>query len=251
MMEDLIGIVRANDPGTIPLVGGLDWSYDLSGVREDPVRAEGIAYVTHPYPQKRSRPWEPKWEETWGFVADTYPVFATELGFMSADGPGAHIPVIADESYGEAIVAFFEARGISWAAVGLRPAVVAPDDPELGLRADRPGRLLPRRHAPPQRLASPASAPRRTDPTAPMLRLLLLAALASVALPASAQLQPFPDFASGAVLQRDARSRSGGRRVPAPRSRSRSSARRRPRRPTRPVAGGSSCQRGPPADRSP
>ncbi len=114
-MEDLIGIVRANDPDTIPLVGGLDWAYDLTGVREDPVRAEGIAYVAHPYPQKRDQPWEPKWQETWGFVADTYPVFATELGFMSADGPGAHVPVIADETYGRAVVDFFEARGISWA----------------------------------------------------------------------------------------------------------------------------------------
>jgi hypothetical protein len=114
-MESLIQLVRANDPGTIPLVGGLDWAYDLSGVRSDPVRAEGIAYVAHPYPQKRERPWEPKWEETWGFVADTYPLFATELGFMSADGPGAHVPVISDETYGRAIVDFFEERGISWA----------------------------------------------------------------------------------------------------------------------------------------
>ena len=115
MMEDLISLVRANDPDTIPLVGGLDWAYNLTGVAEDPVRAEGIAYVTHPYPQKRDQPWEPKWQENWGFVADTYPIFATELGFMSADGPGAHVPVIADETYGEAIVAFFEERGISWA----------------------------------------------------------------------------------------------------------------------------------------
>ena len=116
MMEDLIALVRANDPDAIPLVGGLDWAYDLSGVREDPVRAEGIAYVSHPYPQKRTPPWEPKWEELWGYVAARYPVFATELGFMSADGPGAHIPVIADETYGRAIVGYFEARGISWAA---------------------------------------------------------------------------------------------------------------------------------------
>ena len=36
------------------------------------------------------------------------------------------------------------------------------------------------------------------------MRLLLLAALAVAALPAAAQLQPFPTFASGAVLQRDA-----------------------------------------------
>ena len=115
MMEDLIGLVRANDPETIPLVGGLDWAYDLSGVRDDPVRAEGIAYVTHPYPQKRTPPWAPKWTENWGFVAERYPVFATELGFMSADGPGAHVPVIADEAYGRAIVDYFEERGISWA----------------------------------------------------------------------------------------------------------------------------------------
>lgn len=116
MMESLIGVVRANDPDTIPLVGGLDWAYDLSGVRSDPVRAEGIAYVAHPYPQKRTPPWAPKWEETWGFVADRYPVFATELGFMSADGPGAHVPVIGDEAYGEAITDYFDAKGISWAA---------------------------------------------------------------------------------------------------------------------------------------
>jgi hypothetical protein len=116
MMEELIHIVRANDPASIPLVAGPDWAYDLTGVREDPVRAEGIAYVAHPYPQKRTPPWEPKWEEAWGFVAETYPVVATEFGFMSADGPGAHIPVIADETYGRAIVDFFEARGISWLA---------------------------------------------------------------------------------------------------------------------------------------
>jgi hypothetical protein len=46
---------------------------------------------------------------------------ATEFGFMSADGPGAHVPVIADETYGETIVEFFEARGISWIAWAFDP----------------------------------------------------------------------------------------------------------------------------------
>jgi endoglucanase len=114
LMEDLIAVVRANAPEAIPLVAGLDWGYDLSGVREDPIRAEGIAYVAHPYPQKRAAPWEAVWDETWGFVAAAYPLMATELGFMSADGPGAHVPVIADEAYGRAVVDYFEARGISW-----------------------------------------------------------------------------------------------------------------------------------------
>lgn len=41
-------------------------------------------------------------------------MICTEFGFMSADGPGAHVPVIGDETYGEALIRFLEERGISW-----------------------------------------------------------------------------------------------------------------------------------------
>lgn len=116
LMEEIIAIIYAHDKTVIPLVGGLDWAYDLSFVREDPIAYPGIAYVTHPYPQKREAPWEGKWEESWGFVADRYPVIATEFGFMSAEGRGAHIPVIGDETYGEAIINYFNKKGISWTA---------------------------------------------------------------------------------------------------------------------------------------
>ncbi len=115
-IEEIIHIIYAHDETVIPLVGGLDWGYNLSYVRDNPIDAPGIAYVTHPYPQKREQPWEEKWEEDFGFVADTYPVFATEFGFMSEDGLGAHIPVIGDETYGEAIISYFNKKGISWAA---------------------------------------------------------------------------------------------------------------------------------------
>ena len=116
LMEEIISIVYAHDHSVIPLVAGLDWGYDLSSVRDDPIAFPGIAYVTHPYPQKRQPPWEEKWEQDWGFVADKYPIVATEFGFMGADGRGAHIPVISDESYGEAIINFFNKKGISWTA---------------------------------------------------------------------------------------------------------------------------------------
>ncbi|SMO39686.1 Cellulase (glycosyl hydrolase family 5) [Gracilimonas mengyeensis] len=114
--EEMIGIIYAHDKTVIPLVSGLNWSYDLSPVVENPIKYPGVAYVTHPYPQKREQPWEEKWQDDWGFVAETYPVVATELGFMSEDGPGAHVPVIGDETYGNAIIDFFEERGISWVA---------------------------------------------------------------------------------------------------------------------------------------
>jgi len=35
---------------------------------------------------------------------------------MSADEPGAHVPVIGDETYGEAIINYMEKKGISWTA---------------------------------------------------------------------------------------------------------------------------------------
>jgi hypothetical protein len=85
-------------------------------VRASPIDRPAVAYVTHPYPQKRQPPWEEKWERDWGFVAERYPVFATELGFVGAGERGAHVPTIGDESYGEAIVDFFERHGISWTA---------------------------------------------------------------------------------------------------------------------------------------
>lgn len=116
LMEEIISIIYAHDRTVIPLVGGFNWAYDLTEVRYHPIAFPGVAYVAHPYPQKREQPWEEKWEADWGFVADTYPLVATEFGFMSADGRGAHIPVIGDETYGEAIIGYFEKKGISWTA---------------------------------------------------------------------------------------------------------------------------------------
>jgi aryl-phospho-beta-D-glucosidase BglC (GH1 family) len=102
IQEDLIGIIRAANPQAIVLVAGFDWAYDLTPLREAPIAAENIAYVTHPYAHKRQQPWEPKWEEDFGFAAGKWPVVATEFG-------GA-----ASEGYGHAIYQYFERKGISW-----------------------------------------------------------------------------------------------------------------------------------------
>jgi endoglucanase len=115
-IEEIIYIIYAHDKTVIPLVAGFEWGYDLRNVKDDPIDFPGVAYVTHPYPQKREPPWEEKWEADFGSVADTYPVFATEFGFMSEDGLGAHVPVIGDETYGEAIIGYFNKKGISWTA---------------------------------------------------------------------------------------------------------------------------------------
>ncbi len=75
--EEIIHIIFSHDKNVIPLVAGFNWGYDLKPVKNDPIEIEGIGYVSHPYPQKTSAPFEENWERDFGFVADKYPVFAT------------------------------------------------------------------------------------------------------------------------------------------------------------------------------
>lgn len=114
LMEEMIAIIRAHGATTVPLVAGFNWAYDLTPVAKDPIKAEGIGYVSHPYPMKRNKPWEKQWTADWGFVSEKYPVILTEIGYCGADDKGAHVPVISDESYGDAITNYCRERGISY-----------------------------------------------------------------------------------------------------------------------------------------
>jgi endoglucanase len=107
--EDIIDLIRAYDKETIPLVAGFDWAYDLTPLHYDPIDGQNIGYVTHPYSFKRSQPWEPKWEENFGFAANSFPVIATEFGFTIDEG----VEIKADD-YGSRIIKYLENKGISW-----------------------------------------------------------------------------------------------------------------------------------------
>jgi aryl-phospho-beta-D-glucosidase BglC (GH1 family) len=112
--EQFIRTIRVNHEAAVILVAGFDWAYELRHVKDDPIQAQGIAYVSHPYPQKVKPPWEPKWQEDWGYVADKYPVILTEIGFAVPGERGLHVPVEGDETYGNALVDYAYERGISW-----------------------------------------------------------------------------------------------------------------------------------------
>ncbi|MFI0428267.1 glycoside hydrolase family 5 protein [Mariniflexile sp. HMF6888] len=112
--EEIITIVRANGGEGIPLVAGFNWAYDLTPIINNPIHAEGIAYVSHPYPEKREKPWEDAWTADWGFVKETYPVILTEIGFCGPEDIGQHHPVIGDESYGDAITNYCDEKEISY-----------------------------------------------------------------------------------------------------------------------------------------
>lgn len=114
MNLEMISVIRKNTEDAVILVAGFNWAYDLVPIKDDPIDLPGIAYVSHPYPQKREQPWEPKWEEDWGFVAAKYPVILTEVGYALPEERGVHVPVFGDEVYGNALVNYTKERGISW-----------------------------------------------------------------------------------------------------------------------------------------
>lgn len=114
IIEELIIIIRANGANNIPLVAGFNWAYDLTPIKENPIDAENIAYVSHPYPQKRDKPWEAKWEADFGYVSDKYPVILTEIGYCAEGDKGAHIPVISDPSYVSSIIDYADKKAISY-----------------------------------------------------------------------------------------------------------------------------------------
>ncbi len=105
--EELIKLIRSYGNQSVPLVAGFDWAYDLTPLHLAPIDAQGIAYVTHPYPNKRTLPYVPKWDEDFGFAAGKYPVIATEIGF----GYGG---LQKNLDYGKTIMKYFEERHISW-----------------------------------------------------------------------------------------------------------------------------------------
>jgi hypothetical protein len=122
-VEEQILLIRAYNPQAIPLVAGFDWAYDLTPLLLSPIAAEGIGYVTYPYAHKRTRPWEPKWEENFGFAANMHPILATEFGgFARPAAPGGQPPAApadaahsqAEAAYGPAIIKYLEGKGIGW-----------------------------------------------------------------------------------------------------------------------------------------
>lgn len=114
--EEAITIIQAHNPNAIALVAGFNWAYDLREAGANPIDRQNIAYVSHPYPQKVGAPYEQNWDRDFGFMADKYPIFATEIGYQRATDKGAHIPVIDDGSYGPRITDYFNNKGISWVA---------------------------------------------------------------------------------------------------------------------------------------
>lgn len=110
--EEVIDVIRKNDPDAVIIVGGLHWAYDISHAIDYPIERENIVYATHPYPKA----YEFKtWDEAFGNIKKKYPVFATEFGFYPT-GNQPEDSYMGEGRYRDAIKSYLEDKNISWTA---------------------------------------------------------------------------------------------------------------------------------------
>ena len=87
-MQTLYNTIRATGANNVVIVGGLNWSYDLSEVPSYRVQGYNVMYNTHPYSSKCGGTCSTAaFDHAFGFLAATDPVIATEFGNNDCTAP--------------------------------------------------------------------------------------------------------------------------------------------------------------------
>lgn len=110
--RNLVGIIRDQKASQTTIVGGIDFSSDLSWVLDEPVAGENIAYAVHRYPGSALSP-----DNSFGLIADRYPVLMTEWGFMD-ENPSPKQSYLNGNAaeFAAPLMAYLQAHAIGWVA---------------------------------------------------------------------------------------------------------------------------------------
>ncbi|MBN1782663.1 cellulase family glycosylhydrolase [bacterium] len=99
--QTLLDEIRATGANNLVIASGLDWGFDLSGIRSGyALDGENIVYDTHPYPWKNTN-----WDYYWGNTGDLLPLIVGEWGGDSGD-----------EAYFKRLRDYMKARQFCWTA---------------------------------------------------------------------------------------------------------------------------------------
>lgn len=111
--QALVDVIRAAGAQQLVIVGGIEYSRDLSWVLDMPIEDDNIAYAAHIYPAHSMYNWD-RW---FGNISEKYPVVMTEWGWMESDPSGGQPYLVGSQkTYGEPLMAYLDQRGIGWVA---------------------------------------------------------------------------------------------------------------------------------------
>lgn len=112
---EIVNLIRGQGAEQIIIVGGVDFSKDLSWVNEKQIQGENIAYASHIYPSHGN---EKLWNRWFGEASEKYPVIITEWGFMDENRNTTKQSFLkgSKEEYGEPFIKYIEGKNIGWIA---------------------------------------------------------------------------------------------------------------------------------------
>ena len=113
MAQSLVDTVRATGADNTVIVGGVQWSKDLSWAADNPLTGGDVAYAVHIYPGDAPD----NWDDWFGDIAATQPVLLTEWGFTDTPMNPDDTYLVGDvTSYGQPLLDYVEAHHMGWVA---------------------------------------------------------------------------------------------------------------------------------------
>ncbi|MFA4834033.1 MAG: glycoside hydrolase family 5 protein [Patescibacteria group bacterium] len=109
-LERLYSLIRSQGADNIIIAPGVYWTYDLRGIKDNPLPGKNIGYAWHNYPFSGQYL---KWSQALGNLNKYYPVFVTEWGF-SADPNKRHYAKLED--YGTPFKKYLINEGLNFTA---------------------------------------------------------------------------------------------------------------------------------------
>lgn len=113
-MQCLYDVVRQAGAENVVLAPGVAWSYDLRGIKNNPLQGYNIGYVWHNYPDSSKCL---TWDQALDGLQKKYPIFVTEWGF-STETTGQHFTLTGtNNSYPEKLKNYImnnELHSTSW-----------------------------------------------------------------------------------------------------------------------------------------
>ncbi|MCM1113763.1 MAG: glycoside hydrolase family 5 protein [Muribaculum sp.] len=85
--EEVIPVIRANDPDAVIIVGTPTWSQDIDKAKDNPLEEDNLLYALHFYAGTHK---DALWNRLDSCVQNGLPVFVSEFGMCDASGNGAN-----------------------------------------------------------------------------------------------------------------------------------------------------------------
>ena len=110
--NELVETIRKTGAKQLIIVGGIDYSYDLSWVKKTPISDDNIAYAAHVFPSKKD------WDNNFGAISDSYPVVVTEWGYIDKNSSTTKQPYLlgSQDNFGNPIIQYMVEHDIGWVA---------------------------------------------------------------------------------------------------------------------------------------